>query len=418
MPYFDKIIKKKVHAIQPQHVKAQAVTQPYGTSPNSSPAMHAESFAILPRNLRIILFFFPTPFLIFLITEGNNIAYGAAYALWIAIANFEILINARTNKFPSKIVILLAAALFFNLFIISLQERDETVQTTLLLLLKIVMFLNTIYIFDTLRRYGLRSVFGPITASATFMIILSAVNLFAYPQFHFGRHLYFGLHPNLGGEFLIGLLILIWWGGRKYIFLASTAIVLILLVLLQSRSAFLSLVFFLAVAAIWRIGPKRSIYIYITLMGAAATLIIFTPLQNFAVNLLDQFLSRVMLVNDLHRGINTGLTGRVETWRWALVLFEQKPFFGFGLDQGPRTLAGIDIHSGPLLLLVEFGAIGILLFLFVFFKSIHHAFTNKLISPAIAACWVLFLLQPRLINLNIFPMIMWLAILPWPQAKK
>lgn len=391
----------------------QASTMP--STDKASVNGQCETSIEISRDLRIILALFPLPFIIFAITSGNHLTYILTYGSWIFLANVKLFSIGLFGKRPSHLIVFIALIFFVNLFAtLPIQSADND-EAKLAILLKAILFLNMLYIFDLMRPFGLRKVFAPAVPVAVLGVTASLVHLIINPEMHFDRHLYFGLQPNLGGEILFALLILVFWGGSRSIFLILLPVVFYCMFLLQSRAAILALViFFTFFAGLYFIQKKRAYALALTAGASSLYFFLFLPQVEYIVKL---FLERAMLVNDQYRGLNTGFTGRTETWQWALELFSQRPFFGYGLDQSPSSSFGLDIHSGPLLIVAEFGIFGILLLITIILIFFRKIFKHQNISPVLLACFVLLLFAPRAINMNIFPLIMWIALLPWPKDQ-
>jgi O-antigen ligase len=121
----------------------------------------------------------------------------------------------------------------------------------------------------------------------------------------------------------------------------------------------------------------------------------------------------VLRLNDAYRGVGTGFVGRDDTWGYALQILAERPIVGAGLNNSGATDMGLGIHSGYLKNMAEFGMTGVLLNLVVII-SVPLAFRRDWRLGAVMAGFaVVYIFNARNINLNIYPLMMWLALLPW-----
>lgn len=68
----------------------------------------------------------------------------------------------------------------------------------------------------------------------------------------------------------------------------------------------------------------------------------------------------LLLLDDPYRGLGTGFTGRMESWREALEIFSNNPFFGVGFRTHELYMTTLSsAHNGYLAVLAESGAFGL-----------------------------------------------------------
>jgi O-antigen ligase len=126
--------------------------------------------------------------------------------------------------------------------------------------------------------------------------------------------------------------------------------------MVNSRGTMLTFGVFLAVYYILHKGTLRAAW------HAALAMFLVGVALLASTFLKDLLVDDVMKLNDPTRGLGTGLTGRVETWKRGIETFWQSPLIGHGF----RAHIGseeenLGSHSGYVRLLIDTGAIGTLL---------------------------------------------------------
>jgi O-antigen ligase len=126
-------------------------------------------------------------------------------------------------------------------------------------------------------------------------------------------------------------------------------------VMVTSRGSMLAMGVFLAVYYTLHKGTLRAVWhAALAMIALAAVLLVSTFLK-------DIILEDVMKINDPNRGLGTGFTGRVESWREGLEVFWQRPLFGHGFRAQLSGEKGLGAHSGYVTLLIDTGVFGALL---------------------------------------------------------
>jgi O-antigen ligase len=78
-------------------------------------------------------------------------------------------------------------------------------------------------------------------------------------------------------------------------------------------------------------------------------------------DLIENFITSLLLLNDRYRGLGSGFTGRLEAWKEAFGLFLESPWFGVGFRMHERYMTILpSSHSGYFTLLAETGILGTL----------------------------------------------------------
>jgi O-antigen ligase len=121
----------------------------------------------------------------------------------------------------------------------------------------------------------------------------------------------------------------------------------------------------------------------------------------------DFLLNEVMRVNDTHRGLSSGMSGRTEGYQMAWEGFLESPVFGKGFG------AYSFVHNGFLLTLAESGIFAFMGMLYLFYTSIRSAIKENrwnnlgyLISYSIAL-----MTFPRSFNINMTGMLLLLVMM-------
>lgn len=128
----------------------------------------------------------------------------------------------------------------------------------------------------------------------------------------------------------------------------------------------------------------------------------------FNVELLIQMAHEILMLDDPHRGLESGFSGRGERNIVGLENFLSNPLFGVGLN-GEGVSA---IHLGFLKAQNQYGLLFVLVLLFFIFRgSVGNYRAGNTLFLAMSFCFILFLLtSPRILNLQIFPFVAIYAI--------
>ena len=168
-----------------------------------------------------------------------------------------------------------------------------------------------------------------------------------------------GVNRNTTATAALAGAILCQFSPRRLVRWAALAGALLLAVLVTSRGSLTAMGAFVFVYYALHRG------VFKTVLHAAAAgfvvvmlLLAITPLRDFLIN-------DVMLLNDPHRGIGSGFTGRFEFWKHAIDSFWDNPVIGVGFRSTTHGGGGDygAVHSGYLKLLIETGLVGTILVL-------------------------------------------------------
>ena len=366
---------------------------------------------------------FMSPYLVLVLSGGNTEFYRIAQFAWLILALLSILRFRKTRSPPSLTFLTLLSILVFG-SVVSIIGIATGLDQTTEALQKIGALILILLYFDGFRFLGLNFYFERFKLSAALIILASIVHFLKDPSVVNGRHLFFGMHPNLGGEFLFVSVICIALLRSKVAFLLLTILALVGMYYLQSRSALLGTIFFLAIHLFLPSGllsfSKQRFSLIILLGGYFSGLLLLIVFVIFSLSpsdIVNWISNDIMLIHDKFRGIGSGISGRVEITAISIEIFSMNPLLGQGTENAFVNETGTRVHSGPLLLLVEFGVLGIVpsgILMLALARSFRR---NSFACSTLAGSLVLFIFQARGFNLNIFPLLMWIIALPWPTTN-
>ena len=223
----------------------------------------------------------------------------------------------------------------------------------------------------------------------------------------------FDIHPNWWGElcFAFTACALALHGKKAKALLIGAAMILFFLV--QARGALLAACVCIGVYIFFSMKQRRQkktgpllIITAIIFAGVILAMQQATVLQAWIFLKGD-----VLLLDNSYRGLDTGLTGRLEGWHQALSIFAENPIFGQGLD----TLN--EVHNGFLRLAGEGGLLLLLPILFMMGMAVYQSLKNRnyLALSVLFGYAVYALTYPRMLNMNLASAIFYLCVFYWPK---
>lgn len=231
---------------------------------------------------------------------------------------------------------------------------------------------------------------------------------------NFGRYFYLGnTHPNLGGEISAVAAIAIALLPFRVLHFLAISVLLVSCLLMQSRSAVVVIGAVLAIrllSAGWKhFGVSgRAVALIVAAISICALMLDPTALEYISRN--------VLLLDDIHRGLGTGLVGRDERWSLALYAFSEDPIFGKGLS-AVDAMGGLGFHNGVMYGLALHGIFSLALW-FIVARQILLAFrTSAVAGLIIFTGGFLVLFNDRFVNLNLYPFVFYILVLKYPQYK-
>jgi len=294
----------------------------------------------------------------------------------------------------------------------------EIIVSSLFLVRFVIYFFLFVVFFNIVRKKEIASWINIMLVISIIFITFGFIQLLVFPDFssltqfgwdpHVKRITSTLLDPNFSGAVFViicAFSISMYLFLKKKIYLATFLISFLALMLTFSRSSYLT---FLAV--ILTIGLLRSP----KMLFAVLTIFIFVLLS------FSQFRSRVIGAFTLDETAQA----RIESWRNAIVIFKDHPFFGvgfntyrfaqaqyglFSFDQPEGGHSGAGVDSSLLLVAATTGVFGLGLFLFLIVSVLttfaKNAKSNYLSLGSLASFFGL-LVHSQFVNSLFFPQIM------------
>ena len=368
--------------------------------------------------MRVTAFTFMVPYLLLIASSGDFALYRATQIIWLALALAAYVKFWQFRAPHSRIFFVLTLFLFIAFFVSAINSMNGVLGQEIALI-KIITLLVYFLFFDSFRNMGVDYFFRSNVFVSASIIFISFIHLTFFETVVYGRHIYFQMHPNLGGEIIFGSLIMLAFSRSRALFLVGFLTSIYMLELLQARSALVACVVFGVLTTVMkyklhdRIIQTLSTTYIVFLVLIPLILLILYSVGVTPSDIINYVLNDVLLLNDRFRGLDTGVSGRAETWAVAMRLFAESPFVGVGLDAATVNSEGLKVHSGPILFIAEFGIMSSLLFGVCIFGAMRQLKKDPRVFVALLGCFVIFLFQARGLNTNIFPLVMWILLLPW-----
>jgi hypothetical protein len=372
---------------------------------------------------QVLLVTFFLPYVIAALTfKQGEIIYRAAQVLHTgALAAFAFMLARQGGLKLSVVARMFALFLVINLLgniatsVIQVRPESNNVVLAQTVLLFVAIFLS----FDILARiYTWEQVCQAIAPPALFLILLSAVHMVLFAERVWGRATFFGLHPNLGGEMIFSAVVFVAYMRPAVLRWVAYVLALYVLLQLQSRAALIAV----AILAIGCEVPRTqkamvtgSIAAIVAVVLVCVAMLVSSNVAQMATDFIE---NDVLRKNDPYRGDGTGLVGRADTWIMAYDRLAERPLFGTGINQSGMTDMNIGIHNGYVKNMAEFGAPGVLVNLLIVWGVATAFLADWRRGVVMLSCAVLFFFNARNVSLNIFPIVLWLAILPWRQPAR
>lgn len=224
----------------------------------------------------------------------------------------------------------------------------------------------------------------------------------------------FSVHPNWWGELAFGFIMCSLPIRRISVKISFIVIALILMTLVQSRGALLAaLVTLLSYSMMCFLSVRRvRINFLMIYMLVPMLVVVVSVLVGWGAVIIDIFESKILLLNDPHRGLDTGLTGRVDVWMSAIGVFLDNPVFGEGINTHR------EVHNGFIRLAVEGGVLLLGVVLLMISYAFFWAWTkkNKMVVSCLLGIIVYWLTYPRALNLNLVGMLFIITLFPWHRS--
>lgn len=221
-------------------------------------------------------------------------------------------------------------------------------------------------------------------------------------RYEYSRFAALDVHTAVWGEIALGMVIAGILAGRRNLLVTTVVVATILIYGTQMRGAGVALLTAIGVLLVLELKGRRRI-----ILIASAVLITVIGVGYYWSDT-REMVSTLLLLDDPHRGLGAGLSGRFYNWAAGFDMFMRSPIVGVGpID----PIAGYT-HNGIIKVLSQYGLIfGFILFS-LYFISLKRALRMR--DPLLLACLIGYLAYimtaPRLINLQIMPLVALFAI--------
>lgn len=358
--------------------------------------------------------------IIFIATDGSIIGARVGQFITLSVCILILFRNFPEINTPSNTAIIFCSLILLSLLITKIADSVSGESLNTPMIIRIIVFVLIFLSFDSLRKNSFEEIFRYGIPVAWALTIFSLINLIFFAEIDWGnRRLFFGDSPNLGGEMMFGFSVFLATQRNRSLRLAALVILVASCLLMQSRGALLGIVILFALVEIYRTSRLGTATIFaliaivlISAFGivAATNPVLVQPILETGSNLLQ--------LNHRYRGLDSNLTGRVDSYGYALEAFIESPFFGAGMDklvwQGEGTGT---VHNGFLVILGEMGIFSFPILFLLGFCIVTKIAARKFDGAVLLAGAIIFFLSARSINLNIFPLLFWLALIPWATPR-
>lgn len=259
------------------------------------------------------------------------------------------------------------------------------------------------------------------------MISLFAVSSALDPLFVWGRFMPGNMQPNWWGEVLLAATFGAAFLPTRLLRYGLMAVAFAGLVLVQSRSGMVGACFVAAFALLHYEGLRWLAIVGVLTVFALLLLYVLLDVGmelGIKQALVGFVASDVLLLDDPHRGLESGATGRAEGWIVALRMFAEAPFLGVGLGGSSARVADITgsaLHNGHLILLNDLGLLLYLVIATVIGGALFRAATggDMRFFGLLVGYLIMLLVQPRSINVSVVPMLAWIGItMAWLTPRR
>lgn len=351
---------------------------------------------------------------------GDIGAYRSAQAAATILMAAFVVTNYRRRHAPISVVAWTLIITLWVPYILVLIRDGGQVDHQIASILKLSIFTAILLAFDLSRQTGFQPAMKQAAPIAAIVVVLSAFQILMLPQTVWGRHLYFGLHPNWGGEILFAASAALMVVKNNWLRWAAAGATLFVLISLQSRAAMLGFVMIWGGAELLHgtIGKRlrRAILLGAPIAGIAVLTVLASP--SLTAMIVEFISSDALLLDDPNRGLGTGFVGRIDSLRAFGDAIAQRPILGAGLDQAVWAGGGWGIHSGYLAVAAEYGLASAPIWIVLTFALVRSFSRDRYLFIVLLASAFVFFFNARTINLNVFPMILWISMLPWSAPPR
>jgi len=212
-----------------------------------------------------------------------------------------------------------------------------------------------------------------------------------------------GVHTAVWAELAVGMVAAAVLSGRILLVGLTTLVAGLIIFKAQMRGAGLSLFLLLAIYSLLSAWGTRYFRPVVIVSGIACLIVLAVSFDVIA-----DFVQSILLLDDPHRGISSGFSGRFENWEAGFQRFMASPAIGVGVSD--ELAAGT--HNGYLKILAQFGVVFFAVFSYFLLASARRAWSHRRTElVSLIGCYAFFIVSaPRYINLQIMPFLGLVAI--------
>jgi O-antigen ligase len=313
-------------------------------------------------------------FYLMYVTGGQN-----EFVLFIPLAAGAAVFVAMTYRKPvlAKIDPVLSAGVFGLVFSILASylfnsERYEMIFVAGNLVSAVLLFISLYAITSRMDLdYKKLLIFQCVFATPVLPVILATSHM------QWGRVMPEELTPNYVGMMALVCFIGACSARSLWAVAVLAALPLYSIIVMQSRNSLLACATVGLIVLWYRLRglgwKKLRPYLAMVFVGGP---IICVGLYFAGFNVLEQVtdvFDNLTMINDEHRGINSGGSGRAELWQAAFNLWLAQPIFGVGFKGSPGLLPeNLPAHNAYLGMLAETGLVGFISYLIIVFVGIYY----------------------------------------------
>lgn len=325
------------------------------------------------------------------------------FILLVLCISFDILITTYSLKPKIKkiyffflvFLIFLFIRLFSGMINFSLMETImNELGGVLVLYMAARVALIKEYNFISLCKFGFKINTIAVFIFFIFTITTGAVWTNAHSRLEVG-----GLGPGVIASWGLGILLLALFTNKNHLMIVGLVVCFGMAILTEMRTVGVSatmgvLVYFLLHAR-ERYGTLKTLLIFIIFIAAISPLIL-------------NFLTFSLMLDDPNRGVDSGFSGRLLSWTFALSAFFESPIVGVGVSD--YRAAGA--YSGYLRIFTKFGIFIGLIFILLIIISLILSVKQKqyAIATAITTFALWFLVVSKDFDFEIMPFLGFVAI--------
>lgn len=308
----------------------------------------------------VSIFLFPLISRIYLQGGYLQISYVAAI-LWPELLFLFVLKSLSPDKLSTNNQI--ALVLFFLSIMISSVMSVDMINTALFFILTIFVFVIILQFktYLTISQY--------ISALQTYAFFgLVVASLFALYDYRPGIRLGNGtdiLNPNAISIVLMSIAVSAMAFKSLVLKLAVAGVAIFLLYLTGSRTSLVAMVIAIGIYGYYSVAMSSKMYKFLI----ALVVVLFAILGIAYFEKVWEVLNLVLKIDDSHRGISSGASGRIDIWMKAWSLFVDNIVTGIGYRSHEKVL-GISAHNGYLATMLEIGLIGFLSIMYLIVKGV------------------------------------------------